>query len=258
MTLNRVTAMPETACTPSRNSSIAIRSITRCTVYWPKLIVPASPQACRWGNPARKLAFNGQNGLAVSHLLVVHLHLRRAEGVTTQMRKSILFITTFLLAGSAFGFPLPFKKKKYETPITRDTLQHDKDLFDRAINDIEHGNYESARIVLNTLINTYDTSEYLAKASLAIADSWYREGGPHGLAQAEAQYKEFILFFPNMTETAESQYKVCEIHYKQMQAADRDSSEATRAEDECRQVIRQFPNSPQFAAQAAQLLLEAQ
>ena len=102
---------------------------------------------------------------------------------------------------------------------------------------------KSARLTLNTLINTYDTSEYLAKAKLAIADSWYREGGAHGLAQAEAEYKDFILFYPNMEEAAESQYKVCDIHYKQMEKADRDSSQAQRAEDECRQVMVQFPNS---------------
>ena len=46
-------------------------------------------------------------------------------------------------------------------------------------------------------MNTYDTSEYLAKAKLAIADSWYQEGGAHGLAQAEAEYKDFILFYPS-------------------------------------------------------------
>jgi outer membrane protein assembly factor BamD len=167
-------------------------------------------------------------------------------------------LATLLLSGSAFGFPFPFKKKKYETPISKDTLQPDKILFDRAIKDIEHGNYESARIVLNTLINTYDTSEYLAKAKLAIADSWYREGGAHGLAQAEAEYKDFILFYPNMQEAAESQYKVCEIHYKQMDKADRDNSQGQRAEDECRQVLKQFPNAKQFVDKATQMLRDVQ
>jgi outer membrane protein assembly factor BamD len=181
----------------------------------------------------------------------------------TSRRSPLLVITAsllamFLLSGSAFGFPYPFKKKKYEKPISADTLQPDKILFDRAIKDIEHGSYESARIVLNTLINTYDTSEYLAKAKLAIADSWYREGGSHGLAQAEAEYKDFILFYPNMGEAAESQYKVCEIHYKQMEKSDRDSSQGTRAEDECRQVIKQFPNSQQFVKKAEQMLRDVQ
>src|SRR5512132_3405573 len=88
--------------------------------------------------------------------------------------------------------------KKYDNPITKDTQQPDKVLFDKAINDIEHSRFEVARLLLQNLINTYDTSEYLAKAKLAIADAWYREGGAHGMAQAEAEYKDFILFYPAM------------------------------------------------------------
>src|SRR6266568_767491 len=139
-----------------------------------------------------------------------------------QRRYQFLVIATGVLAFLLFsGFGL-FHHKKYETPITKETLQPDKVLFDRAIKDIEKGNYEVARLTLNTLINTYDTSEFLAKAKLAIADSWYREGGAHGLAQAEAEYKDFILFYPQMEEAAESQWKVCQIHYRQMEKPDRD------------------------------------
>src|SRR6201987_47878 len=135
-----------------------------------------------------------------------------------------------------------FRKKKYNNPITKDTQQPDKVLFDKAINDIEHSRFEIARLLLQNLINTYDTSEYLAKAKLAIADAWFREGGSHGLAQAEAEYKDFILFYPNMEEAAEAQEKVCDIHYKQMEKADRDPMHALRAEQECKQLILQFPN----------------
>ncbi|GIU74067.1 MAG: hypothetical protein KatS3mg004_1154 [Bryobacteraceae bacterium] len=147
--------------------------------------------------------------------------------------------------------------KKYENPITKDTQQPDKILFDKAIKDIEKGRYEVARLTLNTLMNTYDTSEYLAKAKLAIADSWMREGGSHALAQAEAEYKDFILFYPTLEESAEAQMKICEIHYKQMEKPDRDSTHALRAEEECRQVLTQFPNS-RFAPIAAQKLREIQ
>jgi outer membrane protein assembly factor BamD len=149
------------------------------------------------------------------------------------------------------------RRKAYDNPITKDTEQPDKVLFDRAINDIEHGRYEIARLTLNTLMNTYDQSEYLAKAKLAIADSWYREGGAHGLAQAEAEYKDFILFYPTMEEAAEAQEKVCTIQYKQMEKADRDPTHAVRAEEECRQVITQFPNS-KFAVEAQQRLRDIQ
>jgi outer membrane protein assembly factor BamD len=150
-----------------------------------------------------------------------------------------------------------FRKKKYENPITKDTQQPDKVLFDKAVADIERSRFEVARLTLNTLMNTYDTSEYLAKAKLAIADSWYREAGAHGLAQAEAEYKDFILFYPNMEESAEAQEKVCMIHYKQMEKSDRDPKHALRAEDECRLVLTQFPNS-KFAPEANQKLREIQ
>jgi len=149
------------------------------------------------------------------------------------------------------------RRKKYENPITKDTEQPDKVLYDKAINDIEKGRYEVARLTLNTLINTYDTSEYLAKAKLAIADSWFREGGSHGMAQAEAEYKDFILFYPTMEEAAESQEKICMIHYRQMEKADRDPVHALKAEDECKQLLVQFPNS-KFAPQVQQLLRNIQ
>ena len=172
-----------------------------------------------------------------------------------QLKKPVTAIV--LLAGVVLSTSCGFHRKKYENPIVKDTQQPDKVLFDKAIGDIEHGRYEVARITLNTMINTYDQSEFLAKAKLAIADSWFREGGTQGYAQAEAEYKDFQLFYPTMPEAGESQEKICMIHYKQMDKADRDAIQALRAEDECRQLIVQYPNS-QFVPEAQQLLRNIQ
>ena len=150
-----------------------------------------------------------------------------------------------------------FHRKKYENPITKDTEQPDKVLFDKAIKDIEKGRYEVARLTLNTLINTYDSSEFLAKAKLAIADSWMRQSGPEGMAQAEAEYKDFQLFYPTMEEAPEAQSKICEIHIRQMEKADRDPNNALRAEQECRDLLTKYPNS-KFAPQTEQRLREIQ
>src|SRR5450759_1791506 len=128
------------------------------------------------------------------------------------MARNAIRSTAVVLAVAVLLGGCGIRRKKYENPITKNTQQPDKVLFDKAINDIERGRYEVARLTLNTLINTYDTSEFLAKAKLAIADSWFREGGGHALAQAEAEYKDFILFYPTMEEAAESQYKICQIH----------------------------------------------
>lgn len=167
------------------------------------------------------------------------------------MRVAALVVALALLTSCGF------KRKKYENPISSDTQQPDKVLFDKAVSDLERGRYEVARLTLQTLMNTYDTSEFLAKAKLAYADSWFREGGSHGLAQAEAEYKDFILFYPTLEESAEAQEKVCMIHYRQMEKADRDPQHAFRAEEECRNVLVQFPNS-KFAPRAQQLLRNVQ
>ncbi len=162
-----------------------------------------------------------------------------------------------VLAALSLGLLSSCIHKKYDTPITKNTQQPDKVLFDQAIKDIEHGRYEVARISLQTLMNTYESSEYMAKAKLAIADSWYREGAANGLAQAEAEYKDFILFYPQMEEAAEAQNRVCEIHYKQMDKSDRDWSQTLKAETECRDVLQKFPNS-KFVPQATQRLRNIQ
>ncbi len=172
--------------------------------------------------------------------------------VRNAIRNAAVLLATVVLLSSC-----GLRRHKYDNPITKDTQQPDKVLFDTAINDIEHSRFERARLTLQTMMNTYDTSEYLAKAKLALADSWYREGGAHGFAQAEAEYKDFILFYPTMEEAAEAQDKICKMQYDQMEKADRDKMHALRAEDECRQLLVQFPNS-KFAPEAQQLLRNIQ
>ena len=150
------------------------------------------------------------------------------------------------------------KSKNPQNPIADvDSKQPDKVLFDRAMDAMKHNKYDVARLSLQTLINTYPDSEYIARAKLAIGDSWYKEGGSAAMAQAESEYKDFITFFPNMPEAAEAQLKIANIHYKEMEKADRDPTHARRAEEEYRQLILQFPDSP-LVPQAKQRLLEVQ
>ena len=158
---------------------------------------------------------------------------------------------TLLLAAFGCG------RSPYDNPIANNSQQPDKILFDKAIENIERHRYELARITLQTLLNTYPDSEYIAKAKLAIADSWYREGTSTALAQAEAEYKDFITFFPNMEEASESQLKICQIHYDQLKKPDRDNINAVRADQECRQLLLRYPNTV-FRDETEQLLRNVQ
>src|SRR6202453_2700853 len=126
------------------------------------------------------------------------------------------------------------KKKDFdlgENPLAKvQSKQPDKELYDKAMLAMKKGRYDVARLDLQTMLNTYPESEYRMRAKLAVGDSWFKEGGTAALTQAEAEYDDFITFFPNAPEAAEAQMKVADIYYQQMEKPDRDPLNATRAE----------------------------
>src|SRR5215475_10821083 len=149
--------------------------------------------------------------------------------------------------------------KRVTNPLAKvDSKQPDKTLFDRGMDAMKHNHFDVARMEMQTLINAYPDSEYIARAKLALADSWYAEGGSTAWAQAEQEYKDFITFFPNMPEAAEAQVKIANIHYQQMEKPDRDFTHAVRAESEYRQVLLQYPDNQKMVAEAKTRLLQVQ
>jgi outer membrane protein assembly factor BamD len=147
------------------------------------------------------------------------------------------------------------RKEKKIAPV--DAGLPDKVLYDKALDATKRGRFDVARLDLQTLLNTYPDSQYLMKAKLAVADSWYKEGGTAALTQAEQEYKDFITFFPNAPEAAEAQMRVGDIYFRQMDKPDRDYSKATHAEEEYRLMLQQFPEST-LVPQAKQRLREVQ
>src|SRR5579862_269732 len=154
----------------------------------------------------------------------------------------------------------PAKKKQPAKASDTDpnsSAQPDKILYDRALEDIKHGRFTEGRLSLQTLIYTYPDSEYLAKAKLAVADSYYKEGGTAGLKQSIVEYKDFITFFPFLDEAPYAQMQIGMGHYRQMEKPDRDHTEAVQAEAEFQTFLEKYPNSP-LAPQGAQRLREVQ
>jgi outer membrane protein assembly factor BamD len=149
--------------------------------------------------------------------------------------------------------------KKSVNPLANvGSKQPDKVLFDKAMDAMKHNRFDVARMTLQTLINTYPDSEFIARAKLAVGDSWYAEGGTASLAQAEQEYHDFETFFPNMPEAAEAQLKIANIQYQQMEKSDRDYTHAKRAEDEYRNLIMQYPDNPKLVKEGKERLLEVQ
>ena len=90
-----------------------------------------------------------------------------------------------------------------------------------------------------------------------MADSYFKEGGTSNLTQAISEYKDFMTFFPFLDEAAYAQMQVGMAHYKMMEKADRDTSQAQMAEDEFQAFLLKYPQSP-LVPKAEQRLREVQ
>jgi outer membrane protein assembly factor BamD len=163
----------------------------------------------------------------------------------------------FLSASQCDAQILHRKKKVNKSTSADNTAEPDKILYGRALEDIRRGHQEVGRLTMQTLINTYPDSEYLAKAKLAIADSYYKESGTANMTQAIQGYKDFGIFFPFLPEAAYAQLQVANAHYQQMAKPDRDRTEAKAAEEEFQTFLQKYPKDP-LAPKAEQRLRNVQ
>ena len=147
--------------------------------------------------------------------------------------------------------------KKTDALAGVDAKLPDKQLYDKAVNAIAKGHFDVARLDLQTMLNTYPDSQYQMRAKLAIADSWYKEGGTAALTQAESEYADFRVFFPNAPEAAEAQMRIGDIYFRQMDRPDRDYAKALNAETEYRRMLTDYPDST-LVPQAKQRLRDVQ
>ena len=157
-------------------------------------------------------------------------------------------VVAFALGAVSANAGIRHKKKDFDlkkNPLANvKSEQPDLILYNKAMVQMKKGHYDVARLDLQTLLNTYcPDSQYCMRAKLSVGDTWFKEGGTAAMMQAEAEYKDFIVFYPDAPEAAEAQMKVADIYYDQMEKPDRDYANAEEAEQEYRNMINQFPDS---------------
>lgn len=119
----------------------------------------------------------------------------------------------------------------------------DKELLTAGIKEMQSGHYTKSRLLFNTLVNTYPDSPLTAATKLAIADGYYREGSFSAMNQAEVEYRDWLQFFPKHELADDVTMKIAEIHMRQVQAADRDTTQATLAERQLLKLLQDYPNT---------------
>jgi len=181
--------------------------------------------------------------------LVATAGVRKADTASTRQKKK--------KKGRFFGLFGGGDDNKYEELTGTIAPGRDRELFELAAKEVRNGNYETGRLLFNTIITTYPDSQYLPLAKLALADSFYLEGTSAALIQASAAYQDWLTFFPTDPLADDVMLKVAESEMRQMGLADRDVSRARKAEQRLKVLLQQYPQTP-LRTEVEQRLIEVQ
>lgn len=124
-----------------------------------------------------------------------------------------------------------------------DLDEPDRVLYNRAVVDLDRGQFTRSRLLFQNLINTYPDSEYLPLAKYGLAETYYHGGSSADMIQAEAEFKDFITFFPTSELADDAQLYVAMTHIRQMEQPDRDATQGQMAETELQNMISSYPDS---------------
>jgi outer membrane protein assembly factor BamD len=80
-------------------------------------------------------------------------------------------------------------------------------------------------------------------AKLAIADSFYLEGGTSSLIQAGQAYQDWLTYFPTDPLADAAMLKVAETEMRQMGLPDREITHARKAEQRLKALLQQYPQT---------------
>ena len=157
---------------------------------------------------------------------------------------------------SPVGKPRDVKKKKkflgifggggndeYDELIGAVSPGRDRELFIVATREVRKKRFDVGRLLFQTIITTYPDSPYLPMAKLAVADSFFLEGGTSSLIQAIAAYQDWLTFFPTHALADRVVLKIGEAEMRQIGLPDRDASRAKRAEVRLKALLQQYPNT---------------
>lgn len=139
--------------------------------------------------------------------------------------------------------PIGKERDEYEELIGSVAPDRDRELFIVATKEVRRGNYDVGRLLFQTIITTYPDSPYLPMSKLAVADSFYLEGGTSSLIQAAAGYNDWLTFFPTHPLADRVLLKVAECQMRQVGLPDRDATRAKYAEQRLKAFLQQYPNS---------------
>lgn len=116
-------------------------------------------------------------------------------------------------------------------------------VFERAEDHFSRHRWPKARTYYTHLYETHPNDPLGRRSLLRIADTYYEQGDPVNLVEAQYKYRDFINRYPTSEQADYAMLRIAMCSFRQMEKPDRDQAKTFEAIEKFDDMLRTYPNS---------------
>lgn len=133
----------------------------------------------------------------------------------------------------------------YRPVVDPELLQLSKEqLFQKGEEQFAREKWQRARTYFSHLYESFPNDPLGRRSLLRIADTYYEQGNPVNLVEAQYKYRDFINRYPTSDQADYAMLRIGMCSFKQMERPDRDQQKTREAVEKLSDMLRAHPNSP--------------
>ncbi|HET7437259.1 MAG TPA: outer membrane protein assembly factor BamD [Thermoanaerobaculia bacterium] len=116
-------------------------------------------------------------------------------------------------------------------------------VFQQGEDNFGHKHWQRARTFYSHVYENYPNDPLGRRSLLRIADTYYQQGDPVNLVEAQYKYRDFINRYPASEQADYAMLQIAMCSYKQMERPDRDQQKTREALEKFNDMLRSYPKS---------------
>ncbi len=152
---------------------------------------------------------------------------------------TLMIATLFVVAACNRG------PRIYRPVVDPELLKMSKEqLFQKGEEQFGREKWQRARTYYSHLYESFPNDPLGRRSLLRIADTFYEQGDPVNLVEAQYKYRDFINRYPTSDQADYAMLRIGMCSFKQMERPDRDQQKTREAVEKLSDMLRAHPNSP--------------
>ena len=132
----------------------------------------------------------------------------------------------------------------YRPVVDPELLKLSKEqIFEKAENQFDRHKWQKARTYYSHVYETYPNDPLGRRSLLRIADTYYEQGDPVNLVEAQYKYRDFINRYPTSEVADYAMLRMAMCSFKQMERPDRDQQKTREAVEKFNDMLRAHADS---------------